>query len=346
MNRNIGIIVNESSDIGSGHAQRCINLASQLSKTSRKFYFFSNKKILKKNTYSKINIIIKEQNFIKYKKIKYLSKIKKIIRQKKISILIIDLYDIKYDLEKKLCDVVNKLIVFDDYCHNRHNCDILINNNFLNSFQKKKIKNNNPKTKKFFLGEKYFLINKRLIKNKNKSKNKNKTIFIFFGNAEQNSETLKVIKTLSVLDSIFINCVIGKYSKDKKKIFNYCKKFKFIKLFYNVTNNQMFKIMKKSDVSIGSGGVNLLERLSLGMPSIVYLTAKNQLSNVTNLSNKKNVIYVGKSHDKNLKKIKNIFLKYGNKESLFQRIFEKSKKISFVKNNQLLSKELIKILNQ
>ena len=293
-NENIGIISNESSDIGSGHVSRCLNLISQIKNNKRSFYFFSSSRIDLKKT-KKIKNILIDRNIISTKhNNKLYLKYKLNIIKYNIQYLIIDSYQINIALEKKLRKLVKVLIIFDDYYWRKHNCDVLINNNFLNSYQKKYIKKLHPNTK-LLIGEKYLLLNKFFYKNKLKVRLRKKfrKIFIFFGNSEPNSETFKLLKILKKFSNIKINCIIGKYSKDKNRIITLCKNKKNIKYYYDISNQKVLKLIINSDLAIASGGVNLLERLFLGLPSIVITTADNQVNAAINLSKKKKILYLG-----------------------------------------------------
>ncbi len=309
LNENFGIISNESPKIGSGHISRSLNLISHIKKNNRNFYFLTSSKINFRKSKNIKNIIISNNVPTNSNKL-YLKYSVEIIKYN-IKYLIIDSYNISLELEKKLRKLVKVLFVFDDYYWRKHNCDVLINNNFLNSYQKKLVRKLHPNTK-IFAGEKYLLLDHFFLKYKSKTRlrKKIKKIFVFFGNAEPNSLTLKILKILNSFSYIKVNCIIGKYSRFRKDIVSMCKKLNF-SYYYNIRNLQMLKLMIGSDLAIGSGGVNLLERLFLGLPSIVISTADNQLSAVKNLHKKKKILYLG--HYKNIKinivknKLKNIF---------------------------------------
>jgi len=74
---------------------------------------------------------------------------------------------------------------------------------------------------------------------------------------------------------------------------------------------KVLKLIINSDLAIGSGGINLLERLFLGLPSIVITTADNQLNAVKNYNKNKKILYFGHSNNfeiqNNKTKIDNIF---------------------------------------
>ena len=43
-----------------------------------------------------------------------------------------------------------------------------------------------------------------------------------------------------------------------------------------IKNKNLKKLMSKADLAIGSGGTNTWERISLGLPSIVFYSSKSK----------------------------------------------------------------------
>ena len=80
--------------------------------------------------------------------------------------------------------------------------------------------------------------------------------------------------------------MIGDLNKNYKKIYKIAKNFKNVKIYYALKNNDLIKLMANSDLAIGAGGINLIERIYYNIPSIVISIAKNQINNVNFLKNK------------------------------------------------------------
>ena len=96
--KKIGLIFDSNYKIGGGHFWRCYNLAKSLKNKELNFFFISNN--LNKNF---ISIIKKEKfNYLKLSQIKNFNKIKKIIEEKKLDIVISDFYDLSSKNKKKL----------------------------------------------------------------------------------------------------------------------------------------------------------------------------------------------------------------------------------------------------
>ena len=341
---NIGLIFDSSYKIGGGHFWRCYNLAKNLKIKKQQFFFISNK--LDKNF---IKIIKKDKfNFIKLNKIYNFSKIKKIIEKNSINIFISDYYNLSQNTKGKIKKIVDKLIVIDDHVNKKHNCDIYINNNFMNDNAKVKIKKLNPNTK-LFLGHKYFIHNYNFSKLKREKKinNRIEKVFAFFGSSDPSNETFKFIKAIENFSNIKFKILIGKLNKNYLKIKSFCKNKKNIKIFYNLNNYSVLKIINSVDFSFGSGGINLTERLFLGIPSVVICTALNQKKALIALQKKNVIHYLGDNKNTNMLKIRKCMNKFLENKMMVSQLLKKTG-FFYTKNKKLnlLQKKLSFIINK
>ena len=295
----IAFRVDCSSKIGSGHLMRCIRLSKSLKKNEKEIYFIINKsdylseirKLISKENLNLILINNKRNNF-SYK-LDAKSTIK-ILKKKKIKKLIVDNYEIDSKWEKKVKKYTEKLIVIDDLANRKHYCDIIIDQNYVKNYKTRYDKITNKNCLKL-LGPKFCINNK--IKKKSDLNNKSKNtevrrIFIFFS-------TVFIPKIFKLIISLFsakkykhinIDFVVGNLEK---------KKFLQLKNSINeninlMINNKNFEnLMSKADLAIGSGGTNTWERISLGLPSVVFCIAQNQKEICEFLSKKKIIRYMG-----------------------------------------------------
>ena len=281
---NVGFRVDSSKKIGGGHFYRSINFAEFLKKKNKIFF------LSKKLSITQIKLL-KKKDFI-FKKISEkkndLDNIKKFIFDYKIDYLIIDNYKISTSTKKKIKPLVKKLIVVDDRISISHFSDVLINSNYLNKSDLIRIQRNNKETKKFLGPECNFNF---FSNNIHKPKKKIKSIFIFFGMIDGENYTNKILNLIKNIKDIKIIVVIGIFNKNKEKIFQTFKNFKNIKFYENLKTKQMIIKLSQSDFSIGSGGVNLIEKISIGLPSLVVSKIKNQQNGLKNLKRKKLIIH-------------------------------------------------------
>ena len=337
MIQNIGLIFDSNFKIGGGHFWRCFNFSKLLQNNKRKFYFIKNK--LDKNFIT----ILKKENF-KYKekvKLNNFNQIKKIIEKLKLKIIISDCYYLDAKNKKKIRGLVDKLIVIDDHINKKHFSDIFINNNFMTKTSKLKIKKLNPNTN-LFIGPDYFIHNKKFLKIKKRIKKRKriKNIFIFFGTSDSSNETFKFIKSANKIKNINFKILVGNLNKNYKTIVNFCKNNKNMKIFYNLSNYRTLKLMQKTDFAFGSGGINLTERLFLGLPSAVICTAKNQRSALLALKKKGVIHYLGESKNVKEEKIKNCLNLYLENKKKYTRLVNKINIYYKKKNFNLLKKKI------
>jgi len=293
---NIAFRVDCSSKLGSGHLVRCLNLSNQLKNNFKKIFF-----LMKKSDYLKINQKLISQNKCKLiifgkdeKKFSIKSDASStltICKNKKINTLVVDHYQLNHNWENIIKKKIAKLIVIDDLANRKHNCDILIDQNYVKNFDTRYDNLTNKNCIKL-LGPKYSLLNKSF-NNKNRSSDKEvKRIFIFFS-------TVFKLKLFNFVTSVLskkkfkdlkIDYIIGNISK--KKTTELKKRlpgnFKLLP-----KSKDLYKIMKKSSFAIGSGGTNTWERINLALPSIVFCIAPNQKDICDFLNKKKFFNYLG-----------------------------------------------------
>ena len=119
-----------------------------------------------------------------------------------------------------------------------------------------------------------------------------KKILITFGGSDNQNYTLSVLNNLKILDikkMAFV--VVGKANSNKKSIKSFCKKFPNFEYIEQTDN--MAKLIRKSDLSIGSGGTTTWERCFLGLPSIIIVTSNDQKDIANAISKKKCAINIG-----------------------------------------------------
>lgn len=307
MNNNIGFYFKTDNKIGGGHFWRCLNFAKTIYNKKNNIYFITN--YLNINY---LNILNKERiKLIQLKEINNYNLLKKVILTRNIKTLISDYYKFTLNNKKKIRKLIKKLIVIDDFTNKKHFCDIFINNNFLDPKFKSEIKKLNPKTK-HFLGPEYFFCNKKLKYKIKKDYKVIKKIFIFFGSSDNSNTTLKMVKYLQKFNKFNYDIVIGNMNKNSFKLRKFCNKFRNFKIYSSVSNDKILQIMRKNDLSIGSGGVNLYERLFIRLPSIVITNADNQINSSKSLSKKKIISYFGTDKDLSQKKFLKFFFKFLN----------------------------------
>ncbi len=307
--RNLFIRVDAGVQIGDGHFLRCLTLANKLKNKNNQIIFISNKlpkhfvEKIKKSNFKiyKINGYTHIQEEKLGKKIKTqlihndLVETKKIIEKYKNSTnwLIIDHYGIDYVWEKNVRTNIEKIIVIDDLANRKHNCDILIDQNFYENMEKRYSKLI-PNYCKQFLGPKFSLLRPEFFnarKNLKRKKQFNR-ILISFGGSDPSNETKKALLAIVDLRKKYkIDVIVGTNNPNKKQIMKLCSKISSCDFYEQVEN--ISKYMKKADLAIGAGGTTTWERCCLGLPTIVTSTSKDQKKIAEDLSKIGCLIYLG-----------------------------------------------------
>ena len=305
-------------DIGSGHLQRCLNLAEFLKKENDVTFLFCNtSSLIIKEVKEKFKATIFKNNK------DLLNKTKKLLKKNSYNFLILDDYSINYIWEKAIYRHFSKVLVIGDDLNKKRYCDLYLNQNVIDDKSQKSLLKKFS-TIKCLLGPKYALLDKNYLKyaGKERSKNYLKNIVVSFGGSDKENLTDKVLNILSQrkFNQFNIKVAIGKnyqYFNDLSKKYKSNNRIVFYKGL-----NSLAKINHNSDLSIGAGGISTWERLCLSIPSLVFLVSDNQKLTINALRRKNFIIYAGKIKNFNKRKFE-ILIKSVKKN--YKKIVQKMK---------------------
>ena len=192
--------------MGGGHLARCLEFAKLFKKNEYNVYFVC------KNFNGNLNNWITKENFnlllIDDTSKDYdrdFENSEKLIKNfGKFDFLVVDNYQLDIFWESKMRKYSQKIIAIDDLANRKHDCDILIDQNFTenNSLRYEGLVNKNTIK---LLSPKYSIIKKefRNINLKKSISQKVENIFICFGATDPNNHSLKVLEALSLLNHKF-----------------------------------------------------------------------------------------------------------------------------------------------
>ena len=271
----IGIYLDASQRIGTGHLQRCIKLKKVF--PQKKTIFFTRSKNLEK--------IFKNEK-ISYYLVKSKKKFINYILDKKIKIFIFDIRRIDNYLKN----------IFFKNNKTKNIFTVLIANTLkkvaqpdLTFFPVSILKK--PKNKNIYAGEKYAVLSKTTPKKKIK---KIKNIMISMGGSDPNKITIKVIKILNKVDfRIKLNIVIGKLSKINIKQIRKVLTNKIINYKIYKNQNNLNKVMMLSDILVTNSGTTKFEATLMRLPSIIIANDKDTIENQIAFAKRKTSIYLG-----------------------------------------------------
>ena len=292
LDRKLFIRADAGTKIGTGHIMRCLTLAESLKKKFSEVFFISNDilgnlseyvessgyKVYRIRGYSHIEgQRLQPDTYRKYIE-NDVSQCKKIIdlHTNAKNWLLVDHYGIDRRWESKIRNKVEKIIVIDDLANRKHDCNILIDQNFYENTINR-YRGLVPKNCVQMSGPKYTLLRSEFIiaRKKLKRKNKLKRILISFGGSDPTNETSKAIRGLNLLNLQYkTDVVVGNSNPNKNSIKRLCSSIPSISFHYQISN--MAKIMANADLAIGGGGSMTWERCCMGLPTIVAILSENQ----------------------------------------------------------------------
>lgn len=243
--------------IGSGHIMRCLTMAHNFDKKGHNVMFYSLP--LEGN----MNDYIRQQGF------------KVIDEWQYADIIIIDHYQIQMEEESLIRQYTKKLVVIDDLARS-HDCDVLLDQNILDNYERR-YEGLVPNHCKKLLGPKYLIMRDEFIsarQQRPERSGKINRLLIFMGGADPTKETFKVLKALEDFKFDCIHVVCGDSNINKEKIRSICK----IKGYkYHQQIDYMATLMNEVDFAIGAGGLTTWERCYVGLPSSSTIVADNQI---------------------------------------------------------------------
>ena len=293
MKKNLFIRVDASPEIGIGHIMRCLTLAQELKNNFDKIIFLTRKdsgdftETIMKNEFEVIFIPTNNDSDI----------IKNIVttNSENKNFLLIDHYDVDSNFESSLKNIFEKIFVIDDLANRKHDCDLLIDQNYyrdLNHRYEKLIQNDTIT----LLGSKYAIIRPefRNINKKTIKKNSQiKKILVSFGGSDPTNECKKALDALCSIENnqFEIVAIVGIYNNKFEQLKKLYEKYSNIKIYRHV--NDLSQLMLNSDLFIGAGGTTTWERFYMGLPSIVTIISDDQKESIEFLSDMGHVINLG-----------------------------------------------------
>ena len=284
--------VDASLVMGIGHVMRCLTLAKVLKENGVKVKFICRKhkgnliSKIRSNGFDvceigmvgqiKVNSELKNYNLLGVTQLQDAKDCIDILNKEKVNWIITDHYALDEIWHMIIRPYAQKIMVIDDLADRRFNCDVLLNQNL--GSQLEDYENKVPNGCNLLLGCEYALLRpefkelrgQALEKRKNTKKIKN--ILISMGGSDIENITYDVLQQL---DSNFnVVVVLGGASPHNVMIENYGKD-KNIKVIVNADN--MAELMLEADLSIGASGSTNWERLCLGLPSLIFTVAENQI---------------------------------------------------------------------
>ena len=346
---NVIFRVDSSTQMGIGHLMRCLTLANELQNKNHKITF-----ICRELQGSIVNLI-------KHKLIRLLGNddfqsndlyldllgatqeqdAEQVIRviPENTNLLIVDNYALDEFWHKKLRQYTDKIMVIDDLADKQFDCDILLNQNL--GSQVKDYRGKVLNDCELLLGCDYTLLRPEFKElrtqalEKRKYTKKIENILVSMGGSDVNNITYDVLKQLDSKLNVVV--VLGALSPHNEMIKDYAID-KNIEVIVNANN--MAELMLNADLAIGASGSTNWERLCLGLPSLIFTVAKNQIKFSKNLDKLRLIKLLG--HVGNINTIKDNIISIDDLSDWSDRCFSScscngvSRVVKVIENDSVL----------
>ena len=300
----IYIRIDVNSQIGMGHAMRCLSIADALRSLGKEVAFVTadhnGEVLLKERGYDMI--CLNSRWDAPWQELEGLLRL---IQTNPAEYMIVDKYEVSENYLKKLNEMI-KVVYIDDLNQFIYPCDCLIAYaNYYKKFEYPK----HYKSTKLLLGTKYVPLRREYSDQREKNINSvgNKVIFLS-GGTDNYGVTVAFVRELikqQLLDSYRIRIICGAFHKDIEQ---------FGKLAEDYGNNieiliqvkDMWKHMQWADMAVSAGGTTLYELSACGTPFIAYTIADNQFDNVSCFERENHIYYAGdmrQNPEKNMKRL-------------------------------------------
>lgn len=198
--------------------------------------------------------------------------------------LIVDHYALDEKWERALRKHTKHIMVIDDLANRKHNCDLLLDQNYYTDMSERYTGLVLPKCQ-LLLGSKYALLRNEFIEARKRAKIRDgnvKRILIFMGGADSTNVTKKVLRVLETINfQGVVDVVVGMQNQFKDKIRAICKSRQDYNFYCQIDN--IAELMLRADLAIGAGGATLLEYCLMKLPVLILVLAENQKKTVTDL---------------------------------------------------------------
>lgn len=197
--------------------------------------------------------------------------------------LVVDHYSLGARWEGIVRKYAEKLMVIDDLADRRHECDILLDQNYTNRLVSNYAALVSPGAS-ILLGAQYALVRREFAELREKSLKRRKqvkkeNVLVFMGGSDPDNDTGKVIRGFlksTIIEILTINVVIGSGNPNREYLKALCSKHKNITLHIQISH--MVSLMVEADCAIVAGGSTTWERCVLGLPALVVVQSKDQLA--------------------------------------------------------------------
>jgi len=310
------IRVDSSIHMGAGHVMRCLTLANALRNHGKQVEFIchphrGNLVDLIRHEHGFLVHILEhsaevfgnDQNSQEPNKINWQQDVEQtlaILREKErvVELVIVDHYALDYRWEFALRKDVRKIMVIDDLADRKHDCDVLLDQNFYLTVDR--YQGLLPEHCIQLLGTKFILLRAEFETQRTRVKTQpsdSKHLLICFGGSDPENETGKALAAVEGLEksNFSVDVILGSQNPNQDKILEQIKNIPRANCI--IQANNMAELLFRADLALGAVGTTTWERCAMGVPTIVTTTAANQVEVTESLAKMNIVHYIGEAID-------------------------------------------------
>ena len=192
--------------------------------------------------------------------------------------LVVDHYALDRRWESALRTSAGKILAIDDLADRLHDCDLLLDQNIVAQMQTR-YRGKVPAGSDLLLGPEYALLQPNYAElhgERRRRDGKIRRIFIFFGGVDDHELTRRALSAFVALGrpDIEVDVVVPSDRSQADAIRKKMGAHRNIHLHADLPTLAPF--MAAADLAVGASGATSLERLCLGLPSLVITLAENQ----------------------------------------------------------------------
>ncbi|QPJ62159.1 MAG: UDP-2,4-diacetamido-2,4,6-trideoxy-beta-L-altropyranose hydrolase [Candidatus Nitronauta litoralis] len=189
--------------------------------------------------------------------------------------VVVDHYALDAEWEIQIRPFCKQLMAIDDL-HRPHACEILLDQN-LQEGGKNLYNKIVPEGSLALLGPAYALLRPQFLEARQKLSPKNGSldrILVFFGGTDSSNNTLKAVKAARTFNrDIALDIVPGVFYPYRDELNSFCADLESVTIH---DGPDMTQLMQAADLALGSPGSTTWERMVLGLPAVVVISADNQ----------------------------------------------------------------------
>ena len=209
--------------------------------------------------------------------------------------LVVDHYGLHVEWEQRLQPQVDKLMVIDDLANRRHDCDVLLDQNYFADGELR-YAGLVPDACKLLLGPRYALLRPEYVAYRKPLRARDgqlRRVLVFFGGTDPQNVTTRALEALShhELEHLEVDVVVGTNNPNRKHIEQQVLRRPRTTLHH--PRQHLADLMAQADLGLGAGGATTWERMCSGLPTLVVSIAENQRPVAEALAAQQLILYLG-----------------------------------------------------